>query len=274
MTPLISIVIPCYNHGHYLREALDSITIIKHTSVEVIIVNDGSTDQNTLAILKSLALEGYTIINQINQGLGKTRNNGIKRARGKYILPLDADNKLLSAYLHTGVKYLEEHPEIAVVYSDAFYYGDKQGYIPVKDFNLQQLITGNFIDACALFRKSAWEDVGGYDENMPFMGVEDWEFWLNLSFNGYIFYHISEPGFYYRVSNNSMIKKDTSPNFNLLKNYIEKKHSYYINYNAPAVYMSEKFKASPLVFLLKMILLTYFPSKYKELIGRRKIKRL
>lgn len=273
MNPILSIVIPCFNHGQYLRDALESIPKLEH-EIEIIIVNDGSTDPFTIEILKTLSTEGYKILNQANQGLGKTRNNGIKIAKGKYILPLDADNKLFPAYLSKGVEYLEGHAEIAVLYADAVYFGDKEGYVSVPEFNLHQLITGNFIDACAVFRKSAWELVDGYDEHMPFMGVEDWEFWLNLSFHGVKFHHLAEPGYYYRVVNDSMIKKDTAPNFNILKNYIEKKHSYYINYNAPGEYIATKFKANPAVFLFKLILLTYFPKKYRELVERLKIKRI
>ncbi|MDP1747470.1 MAG: glycosyltransferase family A protein [Bacteroidota bacterium] len=273
MTPIISIIIPCFNHGQYLRDAIESIP--KDISgIEIIIINDGSTEPLTVDILSKLAAEGYTVLNQLNQGLGKSRNNGIKAANGKYILPLDADNKLFRVYFEKGIEYLKLHPEISVLYADAVYFGDKAGKVSVPDFNLQQLITGNYIDACAIFRKSAWEAVGGYDEQMPFMGVEDWEFWLNLSFHGFKFHHFAEPGFYYRVTNDSMIKKDTAPNFNILKNYIEKKHSYYINYNAPGEYIAAKFKANPPVFLFKLILLTYFPKKYKELVERLKIKRI
>lgn len=273
MNPIISIIIPCYNHGHYLREALESIPSQNNYPIEIIILNDGSTDISTLRILSEIQTEGYTVINQENQGLGRTRNNGIRMAKGKYILPLDADNKFLPTYINQGIEFLEKHPEISVFYSDFEYFGDKNGLISVPDFNLQQLITGNYIDACAIYQKTVWELVCGYDENMPYMGVEDWEFWLNLSFHGCKFYHFAEPGFYYRVINNSMIKKDTAPNFQILRNYIEKKHAYYINYNAPADYFSNKFKASPLVFIFKMILKSYFPLSYEKWVEQGKIKR-
>ncbi len=273
MEPILSLVIPCFNHGQYLREALDSIPNPNDQNLEIIIVNDGSTDSFTLKTLNDLNEEGFTIIHQENQGLGKTRNNGIKLAKGKYILPLDADNKLLPSIIKKGIEYLETHPEVAVFYTDLEYFGDRFGLVSVPDFNLQQLITGNYIDACAIYRKASWTQVKGYDENMPYMGVEDWEFWLNLSFHGYKFYHFPEAGFYYRVINNSMIHKDTAPNFQILRNYIEKKHSYYINYNAPANYFSEKFKASPLVFIFKLILKSYFPEIYQNWIRQGKIKR-
>ncbi|MDP3927573.1 MAG: glycosyltransferase family A protein [Bacteroidota bacterium] len=274
MEKWVSVVIPCYNHGAFIREALASIAPLESGLLEVIIVNDGSTDAFTIDVLRDLQNEGYWVVHQENQGLGKTRNNGIKLASGKYILPLDADNKLTPAYFEKGIQLLESNPNLSVVYGDPILFGDKEGLVPVRDFNLQQLITGNYIDACALFRKSAWEQVGGYDENMPYMGVEDWEFWLNLSFHGHKFYHLAEPSYYYRVANQSMIKKDTGPNFNELRFYIEKKHAYFLDFDAPADALSIKFKANPIVLLYKLILRTYFPAKYKVLVQQRKIKRI
>lgn len=271
--PKISIVIPCFNHGKYLREALESIDVSPNIA-EVIIVNDGSNDAFTNQILHELEAEGYTVINQPNRGLGKTRNNGIKRAKGQFILPLDADNKLVSGYVHKVVSFLESNPEVSVVYSDNIFFGERSGINKVADFNLQKLMTGNYIDACAVFRRSAWEMVGGYDENMPYMGVEDWELWLNMSFHGVRFYHLPEPGFYYRVINHSMIKKDTSPNFNVLKDYIEQKHRRFLDFNSPVDALSIKFKANPMVLVAKLILLTYFKKTYQKLVKKRKIKRL
>jgi glycosyltransferase involved in cell wall biosynthesis len=270
----LSIVIPCYNHGSFIREALDSIPLDAFPNTEIIIVNDGSTDANTIEVLEQLSAQGYTVINQANQGLGRTRNNGIRLAKGKYILPLDADNKLLPTYLTKGVQFLNEHPEFSVVYGDPILFGDEQGHQTLREFNLQQLITGNYIDACALFRKSAWEAVGGYDEHMPYMGVEDWEFWLNLSFNGHRFYYLPEPCYYYRVANKSMIKKDTAPNYSVLRFYIEKKHSSYLDFNAPAEALALKFKANPFVLIFKLTLASYFPKIYKEWVEQRKIKRI
>ncbi len=270
----LSIVIPCYNHGSFIKEALNSIPLKEFPKTEVIIVNDGSTDPYTVEVLGELSKQGYVVVNQVNQGLGRTRNNGIKLAKGKYILPLDADNKLLGSYFSKGIKYLNEHPEVSVVYGDPIMFGDEEGHKPLRKFNLQQLITGNYIDACALYRKSAWEAVGGYDENMPYMGVEDWEFWLNLAFNGHKFYYLSEPCYYYRVANKSMIKKDTAPNYSVLRFYIESKHSSYLDFNAPAEALALKFKANPFVLIFKLILASYFPKIYKDWVEQKKIKRI
>lgn len=273
MKDLVSVVIPCYNHGHFVQEAIDSVEQCDPELYELIIVNDGSKDAHTINVLNELEQKGYKVINQPNQGLAKTRNNGIKQAQGKFILPLDADNKIRPAYITYSIEYFNQHPEVDVVYSEAEYFGARKGISQLPDFNLQRMMIGNYIDACAVYRKSAWEKVAGYDTNMPFMGVEDWEFWLRLAFTGSKFHHVKEPLFFYRVAENSMISKDTQPNFEVLKSYIEKKHAAFINNEAVVQYMEQKFKANPFVFLVKMVLKTYFPKMYQKLADEKKITR-
>lgn len=270
----VAIIIPCYNHGAYIREALDSFKELNSTEVEVVIVNDGSTDNQTLDVLNQLKQEGFRVIDQKNQGLGKTRNNAIKATQAPYILPLDSDNRINPNYVRKAVEILEKQPEIGVVYSNPRYFGEREGIGELPDFNLQRLMLGNYIDACAVYRRSAWEAVGGYDENMPFMGVEDWEFWLHLAFKGYGFHHIPEPLYHYRVAPVSMIKKDTAPNFQVLKAYIEQKHKQFLDYSFVGTYVSERFKAAPLAFLVKLVLRTWFPSRYNKLVQERKLNRI
>jgi len=273
MSKLVSIVIPCYNHGHFLQEAIDSVEQCDSSLYELIIVNDGSKDAHTIEVLNKLDKLGYRVVHQQNQGLAKTRNNGIKLAQGNYILPLDADNKIRPEYISYSIHYFQNHPDVDVIYSEAEYFGARHGISQLPDFNLQRMMIGNYIDACAVYRKSAWEKVGGYDTNMPYMGVEDWEFWLRLAFTGSKFHHVKEPLFFYRVAENSMISKDTQPNFEVLKSYIEKKHAAFINNEAVVQYMEQKFKANPFVFLFKMVLKTYFPKMYQKLADEKKITR-
>jgi glycosyltransferase involved in cell wall biosynthesis len=272
--PLISVVIPCYNHGEFLDDAVNSIPIKKYPFIEIIIVNDGSTDVRTLSVLERLEKGNIKVIHQENSGLGAARNKGISFASGKYILPLDSDNELLEPYFSTALTILEENESVAVVYGNPLFFGSQNGIQEIPEFNLQSLITANFIDACAIFRKSAWLKVGGYDENMPYMGVEDWEFWLHLSFSGFKFKKIDEVAFKYRVVANSMIKKDTAPNYHALRKYMEVKHPDYLNYAAPINELVRRFKANPLVFLLKLVLISWFPSYYKKLVNIKKLKPL
>src|SRR5829696_7805690 len=200
MTPQLSIIIPCYNHGQYIKETLQSVFLCTDKSLfEVIIINDGSTDEYTIQTLAELEKNGYTVINQCNQGLGAARNNAIKLARGKYILPLDSDNRIRPEYIYEGIAFLNDAAQFDVVYGNAEYFGEQQGIWIVGEFNLQKLMLHSYIDACAIFRKSAWEKVGGYDDRMPAMGLEDWDFWLRIAFSGGLFKYIPKALFDYRV---------------------------------------------------------------------------
>lgn len=206
-TPKVSVVIPCYNHGIYVQEAIDSVETSSYKSYEIIVVNDGSTDTLTIEKMDELMRRGYHVINQPNQGLARTRNNGIAAATGEYIMPLDADNKIRPTYIENAVDVLNNQPRIGVVYGKSAYFGEiNTGYHSGEPFNLINLYRRNYIDALAVFRKSAWENAGGYDVNVPMMGYEDWDFWLTLHENGIGFQFIDEVLFDYRVVPGSMLQ--------------------------------------------------------------------
>jgi glycosyltransferase involved in cell wall biosynthesis len=209
MTPIgegkVSIIIPCYNHGAMLREALASVEEVRNENLlEVIIVDDGSSDAETMRILKEVAEAGYRVVSQPNRRVSAARNTGIRLANGEFILPLDSDNRLRDVYLKEGVSLLKDNPSIGVIYADAEYFGEKSGRWHVQEFNLLSLIRWNFLDICALYRRSLWDEVGGYDEQMPSMGLEDWDFWLRLSTRGVTFVHVPTVGFDYRVRRDSL----------------------------------------------------------------------
>ena len=116
----VSIIIPCYNHGAMLREALASVEQVRNENLlEVIIVDDGSSDAETVRILKEVAEAGYSVVSQPNRRVSAARNTGIRLAKGEFILPLDSDNRLRDVYLKEGVSLLKENPGIGVIYSDA-----------------------------------------------------------------------------------------------------------------------------------------------------------
>jgi glycosyltransferase involved in cell wall biosynthesis len=201
----VSIVIPCFNHGEMLRETLESVERARNANLaEVIIVNDGSTDPTTCAYFEELSHSAYKVIHQPNRGLGPARNTGIKAAQGEFILPLDSDNYIREPYLNSGVNVLLERPDVGVVYGDAEYFGEELGRWRVGAFDLRRLVKGNYIDACALYRRAIWESVGGYDEAMPWMGWEDWDFWLRVALRGWGFQHLDGVAFDYRVRSGQM----------------------------------------------------------------------
>ncbi len=270
--PKISVIIPCYNHGQYVRDAINSVEECSDKHLyEIIILNDGSTDALTNEVLQQLTNEGYQVINQPNQGLGVARNNAIKNALGKYILPLDSDNKIRPEYIYQSIKILEAQEEVAVVYSDARFFGKQKGIYKSGEFNLQKLMIGNYIDACAIYRKSVWDRVGGYDEKMPVMGMEDWDFWLNIALKGYGFHYIDQPLFYYRVLKQSMIRNIHSGNAVALQAYMQQKYSTHLNRNHINEVLVDAGKRNKKL-AYKFLLATTFPGLLTFLVKKKLIK--
>jgi glycosyltransferase involved in cell wall biosynthesis len=270
--PLVSIVIPCYNQGAFIMDALESVKTCEPESTEIIIVNDGSTDSYTNELLENLSKDGYNVIFQKNTGLGGARNTGIQAARGEFILPLDADNRINPEYVTRGVEILNNNKEIAVVYSNANYFGDQTGILKQGEYSMQRIMLGNFIDACAVVRKSVMEEVGLYD-NMKIMGYEDWDLWLRIAFKGYGFHYIDKALFDYRVTNDSMMKSlnRNVERQNKIEAYFKTKYADKLDFEYVYNYFFYKIKKAPFKFLYRFILKKYFPQYYNKQIQMNKM---
>ena len=226
MTPLLSVITACYNHGIYLDDAFNSINLKKYGNViEHIIVNDGSTDNFTINKLNELEEKGSVVIHQKNRGLGAARNAGISAAKGRYYMPLDSDNMIVPEIVVKCCDILEKDEAISVVYTDAQYFGEQNGLWKVGNIDVLKMLDGNYIDACALIRKEAWQNAGGYAQDMPAMGHEDWDLWLNILFNGGQFFYLKKVGFHYRIVANSMSVNFTRPGFLKNRDYIFSKYA-------------------------------------------------
>jgi glycosyltransferase involved in cell wall biosynthesis len=225
----ISVVIPCYNHGKFLGEAVDSVLRSDFKEYEIIIVNDGSTDPLTLRVFRDLDRrfsdnQAVTILHQENLGLSSARNAGIQRAAGEYILPLDADNKIRPHYLRRAFEVLDQNSDTGVVYAYANLFGEKKGVWTFPLFDARKLLIENFVEACSVFRKKLWEECNGYDAAMV-IGYEDWDFWICAMEKGWKFHLLQEVLFDYRVRKNSMASGCSIPeNHRQVINYICAKH--------------------------------------------------
>lgn len=209
--PLVSVIIPCYNYGQYLLDAVESVDRQSLSNIEIIIVDDGSTDGPTLTQIEQLAdaRPDLTIIRQENRGLPAARNCGIGVARGRYICCLDADDRLDPTYLEKTAAILESRPDMALAYSWARLFEDEDGVWQTEPFNPQKLLTYNFLPVAALFRRDAWVAVGGYDESLR-IGYEDWDFWLRLAGAGINGFLIPEPLFWHRRHGRTMTHRARS----------------------------------------------------------------
>jgi len=271
---LVSIIIPCYNMGTLLLETIDSVQkVIDPAKHEVLIVNDGSTDGETLKVLDGLRSR-YTIIDQHNQGLSAARNTGILAATGKYLLFLDADNLLTDAYLTQGVAVMETHAEIDIVYGPSMAFGgEKEFLLPVRPFNLQMLMIDNYIDACCLVRKTAFDGIGLFDTNMK-VGMEDWEMWLRMAFNQRKFYFLEGTVVQkYRVRSNSMIHTIGKNRRDSTMEYIAKKYPEQLDFDAMSDFTYRKFKAAPLGWTAKFFIKRFSEPLFNYLVSKGKIRK-
>ena len=206
--PLVSIVIPCYNQAEYLEAALHSVLAQSKSNWEVIIVNDGSTDDTRTTAERFIDLfpgKPIRLVNKVNGGLASARNAGVKASNGEFILPLDADDMLHPLYLERTVHVLHEKPELGYVYVVAVCFGDEHKIWTGGGFEFNKLLEQNLMTCTTLFRKQAWIDAGGYNTNMKH-GFEDWDLWVSMGEKGWMGQFVPEPLFLYRKHGQTMLK--------------------------------------------------------------------
>lgn len=200
--PLVSVVIPVYNMQAFLADTLDSVLASEYPNLEVIVMDDGSTD-GSLAVARDYAVrdERVRVFTQPNAGVCKARNRAIAEARGELILPVDADNLITPRFIADAVAALMADSEVKVVAPRADFFGDRTGEWRLPPFSLHLLARKNIMDTCALYRKADWERVGGYCEEI--IAREDWEFWISVLKDGGKVVRLPEIALHYRVRNQS-----------------------------------------------------------------------
>lgn len=218
----LSVIVPCYKQAEFLDECINSVIEQTFKDWECIIIDDGSPD-NTEEISKKWCNKDSRIkyYKKDNEGLSKARNYGIGLAAGRYILPLDADDKIGKQYMELALPYFNKE-NVKIVYCRAEFFGEMKGEWRLPDYSFKELLTKNMIFCSAFFLKTEWERIGGYDINMV-NGLEDWEFWINMLKNGGEAIKIDSVQFYYRKKQNSLISI-AELNYEKLANYVCEKH--------------------------------------------------
>ena len=195
--PLVSVIIPSYNYSRYIAEALESIIAQTYSNWECIVIDDGSTD-NTKEVVSEYIKRDARInyVHQENRGLSAARNTGITYVTGKYIQLLDADDLIENKKLERQTEYLEEHPEVDILYGDVFFFtainnnrpeiikevvGARSGHISGKGKHVLHALLQTNIMVCnsPLFRQSVLKDVTPFDENLK--SKEDLDFWMRCA---------------------------------------------------------------------------------------------
>lgn len=203
MTPIVSIIVPCYNQAQYLPETLDSVLAQTYANWECIIVNDGSPDNTEEVSLNYCDRDKrFKYLNKENGGVASARNEGIKASTGEFILPLDADDMIGTLYIEKAIEHFKLFPETKLVYCKAELFGNIIGNWDLPNYEFSRLLFDNIIFCSALFKKTDFDKTIGYDENLK-EGLEDWDFWLSLLVELDIVYILPDVHFYYRIRHQS-----------------------------------------------------------------------
>lgn len=218
---LVSVVIPLFNQGHFLLEAIESVRAGGYPHVEIVVVDDGSTDPQTIEIFDKLT--GVTKVRQANAGLSAARNAGIAAAAGRYVVPLDSDDLLSEGFLGAAVEALRRNPELCYVAGYLRYFGlldythVPAGYVPHLS-----LVVNTHVRSTALFRREALISIGGYDIELP--AFEDWDVHVRLALAGYSSDILPLEGHRYRRHAESMTFSSSNAIRLELLQHLMKKH--------------------------------------------------
>ena len=219
---LLSVVVTCYNDGLFLKECVESIVASSYKNIEIIIVDDCSTDSLTISLLHELETSGIKVLKKkSNKGVGDSRNMGIQHASAAYILTIDADDIIQPTYIEKAIQQLENG--FSVVYCNVRNFGKINSIKIAPEFSFPLLLTGNFIASCSAFTKEIWTKTGGFDVEMEC--YEDWEFWINIASKGGKFFHLNEVLFDYRRKPISRNTKSANPVMRAkIVKYVSSKH--------------------------------------------------
>jgi glycosyltransferase involved in cell wall biosynthesis len=229
---LVSIIIPGYNPGAWLLDAVASAQVQTHGEIETILVNDGTDNAESLHYMHAAASKVDVYLEQPNRGLPAARNAGFGAARGRYVVPLDADDLLDPTYVAECLSALQAAPQAAFAYTSCRVFGDQDYIEPIGDYNLYQLLDRNNLTYAALIRKQDWEELGGYDESMR-AGYEDWEFWLRAGSRNRFGMHVPRVLFRYRKHGASLYDVALSRHAEISA-YIRGRHPELYEYEARA----------------------------------------
>jgi glycosyltransferase involved in cell wall biosynthesis len=231
--PRVSILVTCFNLGQYLDEAVGSVLGQTFQDFEILLIDDGSTDPETVRRLDGYVRPKTTVFRTPNRGLAAARNFLIERAQGNYLCALDADDRLHPDFLARTVAILETDPSLTFVSTRLQMFGVQEGIWPATArCDLPGLLSEDTVITAALVRKAAVVSVGGYDDRMPAQGDEDWDLWITLVERGHKGVVLPDVLFYYRRRHGSMCVDCTTGQTHIdLVQYLIRKHhdSYRVN---------------------------------------------
>lgn len=234
---LLSVVIPYYNMGSYIEECLASVTESGYSFIEILIVNDGSTDATSVKKLqKYAAVENIRVINRSNHGLAETRNAGAAAARGEFLAFLDADDKVSPVYYEKAITALEKNDNAFFVGAWVQYFENSGRVWPSFTPQPPYALLHNPVNSSGLVYKRKAFLAGGLNDKTVGYGLEDYESVVHMLAKGFNGIVLPEILFYYRVRTGSMFRNISVEKLLFSNRYISEKHrGLYTRYALPLI---------------------------------------
>lgn len=270
--PLVTVVVPCYNHSKFVGACIESIIDQDYKNIELIIINDGSKDRSSDEIRKYIKVceerfLRFTFIDRLNKGLCFTLNEGIRWAKGTFICFLASDDLILPNSLSLRIKYSLKYNDVCSFYGGVKIIDENNKIMfnhetNLKFYSFKEIFTHNFIlyAPTAMHKLHELKEIGGFDENVK---IEDWELWLRLTKNNKKILCIPEMLACYRHHGNNMSMKNQFMHkelLNILYRYKDEKLFKKARYNITKQYIIRPIKSES--FLRYCFVKTYFYFKY------------
>lgn len=282
MEDLVSVIVPTYNASSFILDTLISIQNQTYKNWECIIIDDGSTD-NTYHVIEHIMVDDnrFKYQYQTNIGLSASRNAGILKSKGIFVLFLDSDDLINKHKIKAHLNYHSQFPVIDISYGNALYFYDKSPenlFLNKNNSNIEWMLKvqgyGNeiltklfeqnmMVVSSPIIKKKVIDKIGGFDS--AFTSLEDWDYWIRLAINNCYFYHINEDcaSTYIRLSSNSMSMNGLrmhKNHYNLLNKYkkyktaslmLKEKRIFYIKaFFAKLIKLDFEFKDFPFIYIV------------------------
>lgn len=214
--PKVSVIVTNYNYGKYLRKCLDSVLAQTWRDIEIILVDDASTDDSISIVLEYEKHGVHCIWRETNAGQpAPCRNQGIEASTGELIMCLDADDWIAPSYIEECVRQFQKHPEASIVYPGTQCWNEdgetQSDMFSAGPYSVDELLKNCIIVCASMYRREVWEATGGYRSNIR--GSEDWQFWVDAAGLGYFGVPLPRQLFNYRRHEDGIFETDVVPNF-------------------------------------------------------------
>jgi len=271
--PKISVIMPTYNGGKYIRRAIDSVLGQSFKDFEIIVINDGSTDDTEQVLQEYIGRDSRVnyFDNKNNLGIQKTLNRGLKESKGKYIARIDDDDEWIDKEkLKRQIEFLENNPGYVLVGTGATVVDEKglelfRYLLPESDYEIRKKILRRncFVHSSVLFKRESVLEIGGYSENKEVKHIEDYDLWLKLGTVGKVA-NLPIYGIKFMITEGGISSNNKADQFKKNITLISKFKKHYPKYFYSIVFCYLRLFLYKVLFFLPSILVNKIIKTYKE----------